>query len=169
MAPYLTVSGSPHPDSANSRLLRALRQLTPHQVIASTPVDQLPVFQPQLDRAPWPAAVQDFRREWAAARGVVISTPAYLDNLPGVLKNALDWLSSSGVATAKPVLAMTFCPHPPRGEHALQSLLWSLTALGCRVVAQLPCFQNEVTFTENGDIDDGPSRELLTEALGLLP
>ncbi|NJB85594.1 NAD(P)H-dependent FMN reductase [Lewinella marina] len=169
MEPYLTVSGSPHPDSANSRLLASLATLTSTPVRSATPLDSLPIFQPARDQSPWPEPVINWRKDWAGAKAVIISTPAYLDNLPGVLKNALDWLTTSGVATGKPVLALTFCPHPPRGEHALQSLLWSLQALDCRVVAQLPCFQNEVAFDEGGGILPGDTREMLTEALRLLP
>ncbi|WP_168797412.1 NADPH-dependent FMN reductase [Neolewinella litorea] len=166
---YLTVSGSPHPDSANSRLLAALAALSPVATKSSFPVDHLPLFQPSLDQSPLSPSVIEWRRDWELARAVVISTPAYLDNLPGVLKNALDWLTTPGVAQDKPVLALTFCPHAPRGAHAMESLLWSLQALGTRVVAQLPCYQNEVSFDKNGDIEAGPEREILTEALRLLP
>ena len=38
-------------------------------------------------------AVDDLRRRVAAADGVLIATPEYNWSIPGVLKNAIDWLS----------------------------------------------------------------------------
>ena len=168
-SPYLlTVSGSPHPESKTSRLLQACGHLSFLPVLSSVSVASLPLFQPAPEGTPLPAAIERWRREWDNAAAVVIATPAYLDNIPGVLKNALDWLASSGEASGKRVLPITFPPHAPRGEHAMQSLLWSLAALGANVVAQLPLYQQGIHFADNGDIAEGESRELLTAALGLL-
>ena len=167
--PYLlTVSGSPHPESKTSRLLRACGYLTLLPLVSSISVAALPLFQPSPEGEPIPAPIAQWREEWKGAEAVIIATPAYLDNIPGVLKNALDWLAASGEASGKPVLPVTFPPHAPRGEHTMQSLLWSLSALGANVVAQLPLYQQGTYFNDNGDIADGESRELLTAALGLL-
>ncbi len=168
MGTLLTVSGSPRTDSSNSRLLAALPRLTERPVTAFTDLAELPVFRPERDQAPWPPVVLSWRRAVAESGAVVICTPAYLHNLPGVLKNALDWLASSGELDAKPTLALTFTPGPPRGDRARQSLLWSLEALNARVVAETGLYQPDIRFLENGDIADGPARQLLVEALSLL-
>lgn len=165
----LFVSGSPHPQSANSRLLRAVGALRREETILADYLADLPIFQPDRDRAPWPETVTTWRADMARATAVIISTPAYLHNLPGVLKNALDWLASSGEFDAKPTLVFTFTPGPPRGERARQSLLWSLEALNARVVAQSPLYQKEITFTEDGAIAPGEGLELLRAAVELLP
>jgi len=164
----LLISGSPAPESANSRLLRGLGQLSDQPVSAADYLAELPVFQPGRDKAPWPAAVLRWRKDLAAADAVIFSTPAYLHNLPGVLKNALDWLASSGELDQKPTLVFTFTPAAPRGDRARQSLLWSLEALNARVVAEAAIYQPEVSFEENGDIKAGDAKELLKEALRLL-
>jgi chromate reductase len=165
----LLVSGSPHPQSANSRLLRGLGRLS-HRAYAETPyLTELPLFQPALDKSPWPASVVRWRRAVKEADALIFSTPAYLENLPGVLKNSLDWLATSGDIQYKPALVFTFTPHAPRGETARQSLLWSLQALEVRVVAETALFQDEVSILENGDIAAGDYRDMLTEALRLLP
>lgn len=104
----------------------------------------------------------------AQAEAIVFSTPAYLNNLPGVLKNALDWLASSGELEAKATLVFTFTPGPPRGDRARQSLLWSLAALNARVVTEGPFYQPNVSFGEDGEILPGDEREMLTAALQLL-
>ena len=168
MSYLLTVSGSPHPASKNSRLLAALSHLTDIPVRSSLSCDSLPLFQPALDHAPLPTPVVEWRSQWSDAFAVVISTPAYLHNMPAVLKNGLEWLTTTGEAVGKPVLALTFCPQPPRGARAMESLLWSLGALDARVVAQLPCYQSEIGFLENGDLAEGDTREILVEALKLL-
>ncbi|MEM1357940.1 MAG: NADPH-dependent FMN reductase [Bacteroidota bacterium] len=164
----LLISGSPHPQSANSRLLKGIATISGKEATRSDYLADLPVFQPDRDKAPWPPNVLRWRSELTQADAVIISTPAYLHNIPGVLKNALDWLASSGEFAGKPTLVFTFTPHPPRGDKARQSLLWSLQALGARIVAECPLYQNEVQFTENGDIAAGPERALLLEALSLL-
>ncbi len=164
----LTVSGSPHPESKNSRLLAACAFMLPATWVASVDLASLPLFQPQLDREPLPPTVVRWRNQWQAASAVVISTPAYLDNMPGVLKNALDWLTSSGEVSGKKVLPITFPPHAPRGEHAMQSLLWSLKALDATIPVSLPLFQQDIKFLGNGDIEESESRALLVGALDLL-
>ena len=139
--PMLLLSGSPHPDSANSRFLLAIAHLAGREAMLTDYLAELPVFQPGRDKAPWPPAVLRFRADVAAADAVIVSTPAYLHNIPGVLKNALDWLASSGELSEKPVLALTFTPGAPRGERARRSLLWSLEALNARVVAEAGFYQ----------------------------
>lgn len=164
----LLVSGSPHPSSANSRLLLGIGKLGKEETILANYLADLPVFQPERDRAPWPEVVLRWRADVANAGTVVVSTPAYLHNVPGVLKNALDWLASSGEFDAKPMLVFTFTPGPPRGDRARQSLLWSLDALNARVVAEEGLYQSEIKFSEDGNILPGDGRELLVEALSLL-
>lgn len=164
----LAVSGSPHPQSKNSRLLQSLATISELPVRSAKGLADLPVFQPDRDRSPWPAGVRNWRAQWADAGGVIISTPAYLDNLPGVLKNGLDWLASSGEADGKPVLALSFTPHPPRGAHVLESLLWTLRALNCRVVAHLALHQSEISLDTFGEHASDPVVEMLREGVALL-
>jgi NAD(P)H-dependent FMN reductase len=164
----LLVSGSPHPASANSRLLLGIGKLAGDGFLLADYLPDLPVFQPDRDRAPWPASVLRWRADVAKARAVVISTPAYLHNVPGVLKNALEWLTSSGEFAAKPTLVLTFTPAPPRGDRARTSLLWSLDALNARVVAEQALYQSEIKLSEEHDVSPGDMRDLLTEALSLL-
>jgi len=164
----LLVSGSPHPTSANSRLLLGIGKLRKEEAILTDYLADLPVFQQERDRAPWPEVVLRWRADVARANAIVVSTPAYLHNIPGVLKNALDWLASSGEFDAKPTLVLTFTPGPPRGDRARQSLLWSLEALNARVVAEQALYQSEIQVSEDHDITPVDMRELLMEALGLL-
>lgn len=164
-----TISGSSRSSSSNIRLLEALASLiTTHDFVRLDLIEQLPLFKAELDCHPWPPAVLAWRAALAKGDALVIATPEYLHNLPALLKNALEWLASSGELVGKPVLPITFTPHPPRGERTMQSLTWSLQALDAKIVTQLPLYQKDLTIDETGTIAAGDSLEMLQMALELL-
>lgn len=74
------------------------------------------------------------RARLQAADGVVICTPEYAFGMPGSLKNALDWLVSSGELWRKPVVALSASPSATGGEKAHAALLLTLTALEAQIV-----------------------------------
>lgn len=165
----LTLSGSARPSSSNVRLLQAIAAAFPDYSFEHfTKLAELPLFLPDQDHAPWPAAVLEWRQALQAAQAVVITTPEYIHNLPALLKNALEWIASSGELVGKPVLPITFTPHAPRGERAMQSLTWSLQALDARVVAALPLYQNELEKQEEQFILPTDIREMIAASLQLL-
>ncbi len=168
MAKILCCSGSVRSASANLRLLRCLQENFPQYEWAYFDLSNLPLFLPAIDHAPWPTAVESWRQAVYECQAVLLTTPAYLENLPALVKNALEWLTTSGELRHKPVLPITFTPHPPRGERAMQSLLWSLQALEARVVAQLPLYQNEMTEEGGAYTLDNELEEVIAESLKLL-
>ena len=80
-----------------------------------------------------PPSVADFRARLDAAGGVLICTPEYAYGMPGVLKNALDWLVSSGSLYRKPVAALSASPSDLGGDRALAWLRQTLAAQGAVV------------------------------------
>jgi len=156
------------PHEASTTWTIGIGKLQTRPVITTEYLANLPVFQPDRDKAPWPESVLRWRADFERAEAVIISTPAYLHNIPGVLKNALDWLASSGEFDAKPTLVFTFTPGAPRGDKARQSLLWSLAALNARVLAEAPFYQKAISFNGDGSIIPGDERDILIEALNLL-
>jgi len=108
------------------------------------------------------------RQQVSSADAVIFCTPEYIHNIPAVLKNCLEWLTSSGELMHKKVLAMTYTPAPPRGEKAMQSLLWSLGALEARIIASLPLYQTEVQVVNKEIQGDIETIEMITEAFRLL-
>lgn len=162
----LTISGSPHQYSANRSLLEAIAAVVPtHEFQHFDRLVELPLFATNITPTEavtaWQAALQ-------SSDALIISTPEYIHNMPAVLKNALEWVTSSGELVAKPVLAITFTPNEPRGERAMQSLLWSLTALDAKVVASLPLYQLEVKRAGEEMELPGEMQEMLREAVQLL-
>ena len=165
MKNILTISGSARVQSSNGQFLEALPILFPDFTFKRfTGLSELPLFQAELDHHPWSTEVLQWRKAVAKADALIVATPAYLFNIPAMLKNGLEWLTTSGELLQKPVLAITLTPHPPRGEKAMQSLLWSLQALEARVVGQLPLFLSEM---EKGEIGE-EIKEVLREAMQLL-
>ncbi|WP_116813687.1 NADPH-dependent FMN reductase [Steroidobacter cummioxidans] len=103
----LGICGSLRRDSYNRSLLRAAAERAPAGMTIH-PDDRLsaiPLFNEDLEHDT-PAAVRDLRRAVAAADGLLIATPEYNQSIPGVLKNAIDWLSRPApeeVLVGKPV------------------------------------------------------------------
>jgi len=93
----------------------------------------LPHFNPDLDGEAAPPEVEDWRRRLQASDGVVFSVPEYAHGVPGVLKNALDWVVGSGEFLDKPV---TLFNASPRGIYAQASLTETLTAMTAKVVPE---------------------------------
>ena len=132
----LAISGSLRADSSNARLLRAAAAVAPADMafLFCESLGTLPHFNPDLDgegATPLPA-VAAFRRLLAEADGVVISSPEYAHGVPGSLKNALDWIVSSGELTDKPVVLLTAAPSG--GEFVHAALIETLCIMGAHVL-----------------------------------
>jgi chromate reductase len=126
----LAVSGSLKSTSTNTNILRAVSKMAPLNVSVAIfeGLDKLPHFNPEWTDDIEP--VNEFRQQLSLADGVIFSTPEYAFGVPGVLKNALDWLVSSGELNNKPVAAISASPLYSGGDKALASLSLTLTALG---------------------------------------
>ncbi|HEU5219939.1 MAG TPA: NADPH-dependent FMN reductase [Gemmatimonadales bacterium] len=130
----LTISGSLRATSSNSRLLEAVGLLAPPS-LTIVPLDllgALPHFNPDLDVDPCPLAVRALREAVESADGMLISSPEYAHGVPGVLKNALDWLVSGVEIVGKPIGLLNASP---RATHAQASLVETLTTMSANVVA----------------------------------
>ena len=120
--PYniLAISGSLRGKSLNSALLSSVISMIPSRgtVVNYSEMAQLPHFNPDLDLDldldldDIDAAVANWRRILKKANGVLICTPEYAKGVPGSLKNALDWVVSSGEFVNKPV-AVISASHTP--------------------------------------------------------
>jgi chromate reductase, NAD(P)H dehydrogenase (quinone) len=128
------ISGSIKQNSANGHILRFIQNEFPkHNIELVNPIDQLPFFNPDLDNENTPPEVRKFRDILKSCDGVIICTPEYAFNIPGVLKNALDWIVSSGELYQKTVVTITASPMPSGGDKAQHSLRNTLTALGADI------------------------------------
>ena len=134
----LGLSGSLRRDSANTAVLRTLQEALPAGATLNIfPLNDLPLYDEDLDTETPPAAVAVFRAAIGAADGLIIASPEYNYGIPGGLKNALDWASRPyGRATiaGKPVLTLTASPAFTGGVRAQVQLNETVLAIGARLV-----------------------------------
>ena len=125
------ISGSLRAASSNTSLLRAVQILVPPniEIVLEEGLGGLPHFNPDLEEA-MPATVVDFRARIGAADALLISTPEYAHGVPGVLKNALDWLVSGPEFVGKPVALLNASP---RSTYAQASLIETMTVMSGRI------------------------------------
>src|SRR5256885_4042089 len=94
MTKVLGISGSLRRGSYNSALLRAAARLMPE---GSTPdiatLRGIPLYDGDVEAQGIPAAVSQLKEAIVVANGVLLVTPEYNNSIPGVFKNAIDWLS----------------------------------------------------------------------------
>ncbi|WP_299966156.1 NAD(P)H-dependent oxidoreductase [uncultured Roseobacter sp.] len=122
MAHYnlLGLSGSLRDASTNTMLLHEAARLFGECSFKLADLD-LPLYHGDREEAGGvPDAVQRIAEDIAQADAVLISTPEYNKGPPGVLKNALDWVSrTSGKPwTGKPVAVMSAAAGRAGGERA---------------------------------------------------
>jgi len=95
MTQIIGISGSLRTRSLNAALLRAAAGLAPAGVtIEIQSIKGIPLYDGDLEASSGlPAAVTALKDRIAAADGLLLVTPEYNNSLPGVFKNAIDWLS----------------------------------------------------------------------------
>jgi NAD(P)H-dependent FMN reductase len=128
----------------------------------------LPAFNPDLDGegAVPPPPVGELRALLAAADGVIISSPEYAHGAPGVLKNALDWIVSSGELERKPVVLL--CASPSGGRFAQASLTPTLEVMGARMVLNVALTFTRKYIDSAGNVSDPEVARTLKESIAAL-
>lgn len=87
------LSGSLRAGSYNAGLLRAAAALFPDD-IAVRSIRGIPLYDGDAETADGiPAAVSALKDEIAVSAGLLLVTPEYNNAIPGVFKNAIDWLT----------------------------------------------------------------------------
>jgi chromate reductase len=128
----LAISGSLRTASSNTTVLHALQAIAPANVIVTLydGLGNLPYFNPDLDgETDTPlASVGQLRAQIGQANGLLISSPEYAHGVPGVLKNALDWLVSSLEFPGKPVALINISPRSTFVYASLSEILTTMSA-----------------------------------------
>jgi chromate reductase, NAD(P)H dehydrogenase (quinone) len=166
----LGLSGSLRRDSHNTRLLEGTRALLASgvELVVFERLGEIPPYS-EDDEHPTPPAVAALRAAIAGADAVLIATPEYNASIPGVLKNALDWVSRPIADTplkGKPAAVVG-------ASTGLFGAVWAqaetrkvLSTIGARVVdRELPIGQAEEALGAGGLPLDGDAVEELSAML----
>ena len=172
MVTIVGISGSLRRHSYNAGLLRAAATRMPdgvHFEIAS--IVGIPLYDADAEAANGiPAAVATFKDKIAAADGLLLATPEYNNGIPGVFKNAIDWVSrppadAGRVFSGRPVAVMGASPGGFGTILAQDAWLPVLRTLGTR-----PWFEGRLMvsragglFDAEGRLTDEPTRERLRD------
>lgn len=109
---YVAIVGSNSKTSLNRRLAAAIAKLygTDDVTIDVLTLNDLPMYNVDDELTPAQVVI-DFKQTVKVADGVIWVTPEYNHSIPGVLKNAIDWLSRvDKVMIGKPSMIMGTTP-----------------------------------------------------------
>ena len=168
------ISGSLRKGSYNSALLRAAVQLMPEGAkLEIGSIAGIPLYDGDLEAAQGiPAAVQALKSKIMEAQGLLLVTPEYNNSIPGVFKNAIDWLSrpSSDIAKVfgdRPVGVMGASPGGFGTVLAQNAWLPVLRTLGARAWfgQKLLVSRAGNVFNEAGELTDEAVRTQLRKYL----
>ena len=95
MNTIIGIAGSLRTASYNAALLRAAAELAPSGCrIEIASIRGIPLYDGDVEASDGvPPAVTELKGRIASADGLLLVTPEYNNSLPGVFKNAIDWLS----------------------------------------------------------------------------
>ncbi|AQS85104.1 MAG: NAD(P)H-dependent oxidoreductase [Acetobacter aceti] len=172
---FSVLLGSLRKSSLNAAVARALPELAPSGV-SITPLGSIgdfPHYDADLQESSFPAPVIAMAQQIAASDGVIIVTPEYNYSVPGVLKNAIDWLSrvSPQPFINKPVAIQTASPGLIGGARAQYHLRQSLVFLDAFVLNKPEAMIGQATQKidpESLQLTDVGTREFLTRQISAL-
>ncbi len=167
----LGIAGSLRRASYNAALLRAAAELAPDGVaVELESVRGIPLYDADVEAdSGIPARVVELKERIAAADGLLLVTPEYNNSMPGVFKNAIDWLSRppkdiARVFGDRPVALLGATPGRGGTRLAQEAWLPVLRTLGTR-----PWFGQQLyvagagdAFDSNGALVDPTIRKLLS-------
>jgi chromate reductase len=167
----VTLVGSLRRASLNAAIARALPGLAPEgmRIGALGSVGDIPLYDADLQAQGMPAQVTAMAEAIRAADGLIFVTPEYNYSVPGVLKNAIDWLSrvQPQPFSGKPVAIQSASGGMLGGARAQYHLRQSLVFLDAHflnrpevMVAQAPS-----KISEAGEITHQATREVIQTQL----
>jgi chromate reductase len=168
------ICGSLRRASWNRKLMHAAIARAPAALtITEVPIGDLPLFNEDLERDPWPDAVLAAGAAVRAADAALVVTPEYNASVPGPLKNALDWLSrktSAGPApmNGKPVAIIGATPGLMGTARAQAQVRQALQNLALPVLPGPNVFvtQAATRFDDSGALTDEMTLKMLDTLLG---
>ncbi len=171
MSRIVGLSGSLRRGSFNTSLLRAAVEVAPASLsIDVGTIRGIPLYDADVEAQGIPPAVATLKDQVAAADGLLFVTPEYNNSIPGVFKNAIDWLSRPPADVPRlfrdrPVAIMG--TSPGRFGTLLSQTAWLpvVRTLGMRPWHGMPMYVSDAgkVFDASGTLIDPDTRERLKQ------
>jgi chromate reductase len=170
----LGISGSLRKGSFNTALLRAAAAVMPDGArLEMGSISGIPLYDGDVEASQGiPPAVQGLKAKLIESDGLLLVTPEYNNSIPGVFKNAIDWLSRPPADIAKvfggrPVGVIGASPGGFGTILAQNAWLPVLRTLGTRTWfgGRLQVSRAGSVFNEAGELNDEAIREQLRKYL----
>jgi chromate reductase, NAD(P)H dehydrogenase (quinone) len=169
---FVVMVGSLRKGSYNAAIARALPALAPDSVSIAPlgSVGDFPLYNFDLQEKGFPPVVTAMAKAIADSDGVIFVTPEYNHSVPGVLKNAIDWISRlpNQPFAGKPVAIQSASPGVVGGLRAQLHLRHIFVFLDVR-----PLNKPEVVISQvsakidpaSGELTDPATRGFIADQL----
>ena len=167
MKPIIALSGSLRKASTNTALMQAAQAVHADRIHLAG-IRDIPLYDQDIEDAGFPPSVTSLQERLSGAGGLMLFSPEYNRSVPGVLKNAIDWLSRpngdlSGLFKGLPVAVLGISPGRFGTVSAQYAWLPILHTLGADTWsgAQLMMSGSASVFDEEGNLADSDSAQRL--------
>lgn len=166
----LGISGSLRQGSFNTATLRAAQELVPDGMAVETAeIGDIPLYNDDVRQQGYPPVVEELRRRVRQADGLLLVTPEYNYSIPGVLKNAIDWVSRPPEQPfdGKPVAIMGASPGAMGSARAQYHLRQCFVFLNGYVLnrPEVMITAAATKFDDAGRLTDQATRDFIAAAL----
>jgi len=174
MPKIVGISGSLRRGSFNAALLRAASELMPPgSELKIETIEGIPLYNADVESAEGiPQRATEIKKSIIESDGLLLSTPEYNNSIPGVFKNAVDWLSRpssdiKAVFGGKPVAIMGASPGGFGTVLSQNAWLPVLRTLGTTpwFGGRMMVSRAESVFDESGRLKDETIRKQLQQFL----
>lgn len=165
--------GSLRRASYNRMVLRAAEELAPEGMRFETgDIGAFPLYNEDVRQQGFPPAVESVREQVRIADAILFVTPEYNYSIPGVLKNAIDWVSRppDQPFAGKPAALMGATPSAlgtSRAQYHLRQVCVFLNMFALNRPEVLIAGVDK-KFDADGRLTDETTRKMITDLMGAL-
>jgi chromate reductase, NAD(P)H dehydrogenase (quinone) len=174
MLHFLGISGSLRKGSFNTMLLKVALTSVPEDVTTEIgDISDLPLYNADVEAAAYPASAMRLKEQIRKADALVIATPEYNYSMPGVLKNAIDWVSRPPKDSPffnKPFAILSASTGILGGARAQYHLRQSAVFLNMHPLnrPEVIVAKAQDKFDAEGNFNDEPGKELIRKQMAEL-
>jgi chromate reductase len=167
----ISICGSLRKGSFNAALQRTLPELAPASMsIESLPgIGEMPPYNADVQEMGFPKPVTDMAEAIRKADGLIFCSPEYNYSIPGVLKNAIDWLSrlKDQPFAGKPVLLQSASGGALGGARMQYHLRQVMVFVDAQVFNRPEVFVGsaQTKFDADLKLTDQPTRDIIKQQL----